>query len=269
MQREAEGHFDNMALDYDWARPGYPNELFKVIAGYSKLSRGSRALEIGPGTGKATLPFLGMGLQVDAVEIGANLAESLSKKFESYDNLKVEISSFEDALLEERCYDLVYAATSFHWVDPAVGCPKAYRILKDGGAFALFRYNAVPARGNSALNAQIQAAYKAFYHKRQDSSGREPVVNPTVARKAFGFDSLEIFGFSDIETKRFETSTPFDAEGYMDLLGTYPDHLELPEENRLALFEGIKAAIIEHGNQITVGWSYILYMGRKAHELHT
>jgi SAM-dependent methyltransferase len=45
--------------------------------------------------------------------------------------------SFEDAPLTDSKFDLVVAATSFHWIEPESGLRKVRRILKDGGAAAL------------------------------------------------------------------------------------------------------------------------------------
>ena len=39
---------------------------------------------------------------------------------------------------EDQPFDLIYSATAFHWVDSAVGYPKAWRMLKDSGSMAVF-----------------------------------------------------------------------------------------------------------------------------------
>ena len=41
------------------------------------------------------------------------------------------------------------------------------------------------------------------------------------------------------------------------------DHRELPEENRAALYAGIKEAINNHGGQYSQDTIFTLYMGRK------
>jgi hypothetical protein len=49
----------------------------------------------------------------------------------------VETSTFEDWDGRGRRFDLLLAAASWHWVDPAVGWPKAHRVLRPGGWMAL------------------------------------------------------------------------------------------------------------------------------------
>ena len=130
---------------------------------YSRTG-GKKAVEIGAGTGKATAPMLNAGYDVTAVEMGANMAEFIHDKFKHWDNFNVVVTDFESAVLPENTYDLIYAASAFHWVDAGVGCPKVFRLLKNGGTFALFRNNAVPEDGN-VLYEEIQAVYDKYYYR--------------------------------------------------------------------------------------------------------
>ena len=66
--------FDQAAGLYDRARPGYPPALFDDLADLTGIRPGSRALEIGPRTGQATLPLAERGGRVVAVELGPDLA---------------------------------------------------------------------------------------------------------------------------------------------------------------------------------------------------
>ena len=56
-----EKYFDENVLDYDRYRPTYGTEIFRDSIVYAGISDGSRVLEIGCGTGNATLPFLETG----------------------------------------------------------------------------------------------------------------------------------------------------------------------------------------------------------------
>jgi protein-L-isoaspartate O-methyltransferase len=66
--------FDQAAGLYGRARPGYPPALFDDLADLTGIRPGSRVLEIGPGTGQATLPLAERGGRVVAVELGPDLA---------------------------------------------------------------------------------------------------------------------------------------------------------------------------------------------------
>jgi ubiquinone/menaquinone biosynthesis C-methylase UbiE len=53
--------FDRTALLYDKVRPGYPEELFEDVVSLSGVPAGGRVLEVGCGTGQATLPLARRG----------------------------------------------------------------------------------------------------------------------------------------------------------------------------------------------------------------
>ena len=70
-----------------------------------------------------------------------------------------------------RKRSIVYAANSFHWIDPETGCSKAFRLLKSGGVFALFRYNGVPLDGDE-MYEEIEKVYEKHYHPFYPDSKR-------------------------------------------------------------------------------------------------
>lgn len=98
--------FDGRSHEYQEGRPGYPAAVFRLLRQRCGLGSGSQVLEIGPGSGQATLPMLRLGAQVTAVEPGAGLADRLVEQAGSAD-LTVIISSFEDAEVPDHRFDLV------------------------------------------------------------------------------------------------------------------------------------------------------------------
>ena len=66
--------FDGVAGSYHRARPDYPAELFDDLLEVTGLAAGSRLLEVGCATGKATLPLARRGFRITCVELGADLA---------------------------------------------------------------------------------------------------------------------------------------------------------------------------------------------------
>ena len=67
--------FNEDASNYDKFRPTYIDEMYKDVIGFSSLNSSKSALEIGIGTGQATLPFLKTGCKVTAIELGDKLAQ--------------------------------------------------------------------------------------------------------------------------------------------------------------------------------------------------
>ena len=266
-ERDRRTHFDEIVLEYDRVRPGYPAAMFEDVIAYVGPGKGKKAIEIGAGTGKATAPFLKAGFEVTAVEPGANMAAFLLEKFRGYKNFSVITSAFEDAPLDDGSYDLIYVGSAFHWVDAAIGCPKAFRLLKNGGTFALLRYNE-PGSEN-ALNEEIRAVYEKHYFTFYESKkwlpvlSREGYCSPAGIQRGYGFEDMRHYGFSGISMKTYDVPRTFGAEEYIALLATMADLRALPESNRAALFVGIKEAIQRHGGKYRMEYLFQLYMGRK------
>jgi len=66
-------------------------------------------LEIGCGTGQATLPLAHLGYTIVAGELSADLATIARRNLEAFDNIKVIVSAFEDWPLPDASFDLVLA----------------------------------------------------------------------------------------------------------------------------------------------------------------
>ncbi len=128
--------FDGVADGYD-ARPQYPDELYALLADRCGCGPGTRVLEIGPATGLATMRLLDLGADITTIEPGPALADRLRSRTVGR-SLTVIVSSFEAAELPAARFDLVAAATSFHWVDPSIGLAKVARHLRPGGWLALW-----------------------------------------------------------------------------------------------------------------------------------
>ena len=106
--------FDKIAQLYDKARPSYPDALFDDILAYSNLPDTSRILEVGCGTGQATLPLARRGYTIDCIELGPQLAALASDKLKDFPQVNVTCANFETISLPSSSYDLLLSATAFH-----------------------------------------------------------------------------------------------------------------------------------------------------------
>jgi SAM-dependent methyltransferase len=129
--------FNTVASIYDAQRTGYPEALFDDLLEICRLEPDHRVLEVGCGTGQATVGFAARGLRVVAIDPGDRLLDVARPKFVEFPNVQFEIGSFEDWPLGERTFHLVAAAQSWHWVRPEVGFEKASRALSLGGHLAI------------------------------------------------------------------------------------------------------------------------------------
>lgn len=130
--------FDQAAASYQDARPGYPDALYADLPALTGLRPPARLLEVGCGPGKATLPLARMGFPVTAVELGPALADEARRRLGRFPRVSVVTSSFEDwEPSQDACFDLVYAATAWHWVDRPSGVARRARKTRCPAAGAL------------------------------------------------------------------------------------------------------------------------------------
>ncbi|MGW1848290.1 class I SAM-dependent methyltransferase [Streptomyces sp. NPDC001966] len=128
--------FDRAAAQYAAARPGYPPALFDAVEELAQRPlRGARTVDVGAGTGISTRLLHERGARVTAVEPGAGMAAELHR---SLPHLPVVRGDGNRLPLATASADLITYAQSWHWTDPALAAPEALRVLRPGGALALW-----------------------------------------------------------------------------------------------------------------------------------
>lgn len=247
--------FNEDVENYDRWRPTYCKELFEDITQYSRLNQNKKAVEVGIGTGQATMPFLITGCEVTAVELGKDLAKYSEEKFKEYKNFSVYNTSFEDFEYKDNSIDILYSATAFHWIPEDIGYPKALKLLKNDGTLALF-WNKPSTKGD-ILHQKIQSIYQKHIPSMpkpvEDAAARHNKISKTI----------QSYGFRDLEVKLYHQTREFNASDYISLLNTYSDHRMMVESTKELLYSEIEKAILENGNVLTIYDTIELYLARK------
>ena len=249
--------FEDAADVYERNRPAYPRALYDDLFRYRPLGAWDSTLEIGAGTGKATGPILDAGCRIVGIEPGERLAALARARFRNRDRFSLDNRTFEAFDAEPDSFDLVYAATAFHWIPEEYGYRRVFAMLKSGGAFARFAYHAWPDRGRLALTEEIQRAYRRF----MPATPEPKEFGETDARRLAGVAAR--YGFADAEYRLYGQTKDFTADQYVELLKTYPNHMALDEPDRRGLFEEIHAAIERHGGTMTVYYAVDMELARK------
>ena len=240
-----EKYFDENVVLYDKFRPTYGTNIFEDILSYSKITQSSKILEIGCGTGNATLPVIQTGAEVTAVEIGGNLSKYTAQKFSKYSNFHVIHSAFEDFQTHTK-YDLIFSATAFHWIQPDRSYSRCKELLVAGGVLAVFWNTPRISRTNLDLYKEIQDLYQRFMPNSQEE--KEMLLESEWYTKRCNDlnNFLKENGYIDCIFKIYQDSRVFSADEYIGLLQTYSNHMALPPDVRTTLFEKIHSAIKKH-----------------------
>ena len=241
-ERESLGKtFDLSAGLYDEVRPGYPEELFEDLVRVCGIPDGGRVLEIGCGTGKATLPLARRGYRVLCLEPGASLAAVARRNLSAFaPAVEVRERTFEewDPGPAGTAFDAVVAATSFWWVDPAVRYAKTAAVLRPGGRAAVFWNAHVRLPGRDRFFEEVQEAYRR-HTPRMVGLPKETHELPTTPDRGF----LDTGLFEGAAVRHYPWTETYDTERYLKLLRTFSGHIALPEATREALLEDIAALI--------------------------
>ena len=256
--------FDGAALLYDEVRPGYPEALFDDVLSLSRIPSGGRILEIGCGTGQATVPFARRGYSILCVELGENLAAVARHNLKEYPRAEVLTADFEGWPLQREVFDLAISATAFHWLDPSVAYPKIAAALRPGGSVALFWNEHVYSDASGGFFEAAQEIYEREAPeivKPEDSSG--PPHPDEVPDRTGEIEGTGLFG--EVSRRRYRWDQSYDAEGYLRVLNTYSGHMSLNQASRERLFRGISGLIENRfGGRIVKGYLTDLYVARRA-----
>ncbi|MBB5378210.1 SAM-dependent methyltransferase [Deinococcus metalli] len=208
-------HFDRVAALYHAARPAYPAALYDQLEAWGALRPGMTVLELGPGTGQATRDLLARGVaSIDAVELGDTMAAYLRRTLPD-PRLTVIVGNAHDVRLPDHRYDLAVAATSFHWLDPAVMVPKLARATRAGAALAVWW----TLFGDPAHSTPFRTGLRRIEEAHGLVSDRGVAPLQLHDRTA----DLQIGGFfGDVQHALFRWSVELDAAQATALFGTFP-----------------------------------------------
>lgn len=132
--RELGRVFDQVADAYDAARPGYPDELFRLLSELSRVDLdGATVIDVGAGTGISTRALQARGARVVSIDPGAEMLARLASRTAGAGAVRADGNVLPVA---DGVADLVTYAQSWHWLDPVSSIAEARRALRPSGAVA-------------------------------------------------------------------------------------------------------------------------------------
>jgi SAM-dependent methyltransferase len=234
--RERRTTFDEVAELYDRVRPTYPDALFDDLVELAGLDPGSRVVEVGCGTGKATLPLAERGLRITCVDLGTSLAAVAERNLAPFPEVEIVVADFETWTPPNAGYDALVSFTAYHWIERELRYVKAAEVLRDGGVMAIAMIHHVLPPDADQFFLEAQADYGAV------GRGGDP-PGPPEAIEAFAEEMAASGLFGVIAERRYQWDVEYTADEHIDVLSTYSGNIAMPEASRRELFDRLRARI--------------------------
>jgi SAM-dependent methyltransferase len=231
--------FDRAAEIYDEVRPSYPAELFDTL--FDLLPPAPEIVEVGPGTGQATVDLLARGASVHAVEIGPAMAAKLRSNLQT-DQLRVSVGDFEEIDIAAGSADAVFSATAYHWISGAAQTNRPASILKRGGVVAIVDLIQVDSPSDRGFFAAAQPVYDRYgeHHIGPPAPTRES-VEPAMRAP------LEADGrFARVVVHQYDWDQTYSASAYRKLMLSYSGTQMMDERDRIGLLDDMESFIMDN-----------------------
>jgi SAM-dependent methyltransferase len=250
---------------YDRVRPGYPDELFADLVTITGMDGRSSVLEVGCGTGKATRSLAALGCSVTAIEPGVDMAAVARQRLDTFSNVRVETSTFEKWDDRGERFDVLVAASAWHWVDPSVGWQRAHDVLKPGGWMTLLGNVVVRRPGEPEVYAETADLHERFSPGNPDWG--HPPLEDDVRTTDAGWGLVEDPGglFGPTIVRWYPTIQWFNGEGFADLLRSTSPYRRLDRDVREPLLDAVAERIrTRMGDRASRRYLSVLRVGQRA-----
>ncbi|MEK9185933.1 MAG: class I SAM-dependent methyltransferase [Patescibacteria group bacterium] len=238
--------FDAFADDYHSVRPGYPDSLFEDIRNQCGIDDCSSLLELGAGSGIATVGLAKLGCHIVAIEPGAHLIAIARKQTEKFKNVEIFEETFENFQPSNK-FDVILAFTAFHWLSEGDRYQQILNLLKSYGSLVLV-WNSF-FQSDLPVTVDINNAYNEFLPDIYPEKSSVADVNEGVLSKLNRREQEIVANplFYPVFLRKYLTTYSYDDQTYPKLLNTFPKIVEIEEEKRSRFLERIAEIIKRHG----------------------
>ncbi|MBB4693637.1 alpha/beta hydrolase [Paractinoplanes abujensis] len=227
--------FGEVPGEYDRVRPAYPLTLVDDVLSYGPSGPGGRrALEVGAGTGRATVPFAAAGMPIVVVEPDDAMADVLERRVSSLAGVDVVRDSFEGFRSDEK-FGLLFSAEAWHWTRPGTRWSQAADLLADGATLALFWNTeriAEPGLRTSMLEVLARHAPAVVVND-------EAVTADQVWHRWPGDELSQLAGFEGRTSRHYLSRRSVAARDYLGLTRTRSQFRMLPPPVRRDVLAGL------------------------------
>jgi SAM-dependent methyltransferase len=223
--------FGRTAREYELGRPEWPEELLDRVVADLGLGQETAVLDLGAGTGKLTRLLVRRFSRVVAVEPDDAMREVLE---EVVPGAESRAGSADAIPLGEDEVDAAFSGEAFHWFASPETLAELTRVLKPGGALAIF--------WNIFLDAEPQLA-----------DGAEAVLDEAFARGGAPGLPRVLSGqwrgafagshFGELREDELERMVVTDRDAWIANMLSVSSIAHQPDEDRAALAERLRELV--------------------------
>ncbi len=258
INREKGRTFEKISSLYDRARISYPKQLIDDIITYSGISQNGKILDVGCGTGQATLLFAQRGYQVIGLDPGQEMVNIAKEKCSSFPKVSFKVKTFEEVKFPEASFETIISGMAWHWIKPENQYEKVFRILKAKGTLALFwSYQQKEESDFMKCTGKILDKYGGIDKGPAGSWGKQIAD--------FTYDELSRSRlFTSVETREYEEDIEFSKQKYLDLVISYSYFQRLPQEKRRSLTEDLQELYKQYEEPFIIPYKYVMVLAKKS-----
>jgi SAM-dependent methyltransferase len=216
--------------DYEAARPSYPPDAVAWLVERLGIRAGSRVCDLAAGTGKLTRLLVPTGAELVAVEPVPGMRATFR---ELVRDVPVIAATAEALPLRTGSLDALVAAQAWHWFDHDRAIAEARRVLPGGGALGLVWNARDRAEPWVATVWEIMDRVEKHAPWRDHDNWRDSAF-----RAMPGFGALD-----RAEFRHRQSST---AEGVVRRIASVSHVAVLPEDERAAVLDEVRAVLATH-----------------------
>lgn len=235
---------------YDEVRLSYPAALYRTIRDYAELEPNDPLLEIGTGTGKATVQFAREGNPITAIDLSKELIAVAKKNLKFNKKIKYIARPFEKVILPKNHYALAFSGQTFHWIHYRAGFKKIHDALKPNGTVAFFwNMHNYP---KSPFEKEIRRL-----HVKHNTVHEKKMASRTITR--LRDSSL----FTDQTYQVFPWVKYYSKKQYLELLQSFSSIINLPPLRKERFLADVKKVIKKYPSPLRLPMECRLILAKK------
>ncbi len=225
--------FENVvAADYEALRPDYAPEAIAWVIQRAGLGPGSLVVDLAAGTGQLSRRLAPLGVDILAVEPARNMRSIIEARLPA---VRTSGASAEALPLDNGEADAVVVGNAFHHFNEQKAFAEIRRVLRTGGALALF------------WSGTADSVYSSFPTLREieDAVERTCASDSKVSAMVAAFRRWldppgDTVGFTPFERAEFPITQVLPSARLADLYATSTDVASLPEDLRTGLLAHVR-----------------------------